>query len=440
MDLAFHCAPRFDYARAQHELQITEHGAVFSTPASHAHPARGSGPRAARPRRPCRASVRANETIGVVLEAGVTAAPPRPVTEAEVQQLLRRHRPLLATLAPAVHLPWSLARDGRPLGDDSQAHDLCANGGDRWLRRPRRCPSSSAASATGTTATRGSATARTRSVRCWRSASKRKPSAFLVWLRDRIEEQVGTSIRTAQDHVPRRRLFRPHTRRHSTTSRATAARDRYGSATAPPTSSSSTSTVKRSTPSARLTARVTGSAMPAGRPSPDRRTGSRTNWDQPDEGIWETRGGRSDFIYGRVMSWVALDGRCDWPRARAAGALGSLEGGARRESTSRCSPRAGVPPTGVRPVLRRRRPRRVAPGDADHRLRRAQRPEVAVDARCHRARPGLRQPRVPLRPRARLRTACAVPKAPSRSAPSGTSTPWPGRAAGQGALRLSKRC
>jgi GH15 family glucan-1,4-alpha-glucosidase len=31
------------------------------------------------------------------------------------------------------------------------------------------------------------------------------------------------------------------------------------------------------------------------------------NWDQPDEGIWETRGGRQDFTYGRVMSWVAFD-------------------------------------------------------------------------------------------------------------------------------------
>jgi GH15 family glucan-1,4-alpha-glucosidase len=31
------------------------------------------------------------------------------------------------------------------------------------------------------------------------------------------------------------------------------------------------------------------------------------NWDQPDEGIWETRGGRQDFTYGRLMNWVALD-------------------------------------------------------------------------------------------------------------------------------------
>jgi GH15 family glucan-1,4-alpha-glucosidase len=31
------------------------------------------------------------------------------------------------------------------------------------------------------------------------------------------------------------------------------------------------------------------------------------HWDEPDEGIWETRGGRQNFTYGRVMNWVALD-------------------------------------------------------------------------------------------------------------------------------------
>jgi GH15 family glucan-1,4-alpha-glucosidase len=31
------------------------------------------------------------------------------------------------------------------------------------------------------------------------------------------------------------------------------------------------------------------------------------NWDRPEEGIWETRGGRKDFTYGRFMSWVAFD-------------------------------------------------------------------------------------------------------------------------------------
>jgi GH15 family glucan-1,4-alpha-glucosidase len=41
------------------------------------------------------------------------------------------------------------------------------------------------------------------------------------------------------------------------------------------------------------------------------------HWDQPEEGIWETRGGREEFTYGRLMSWVALD-----RMIRLAGVLG----------------------------------------------------------------------------------------------------------------------
>jgi GH15 family glucan-1,4-alpha-glucosidase len=31
------------------------------------------------------------------------------------------------------------------------------------------------------------------------------------------------------------------------------------------------------------------------------------NWNQPDEGIWEVRGGKQHFVDSRVMCWVALD-------------------------------------------------------------------------------------------------------------------------------------
>jgi GH15 family glucan-1,4-alpha-glucosidase len=31
------------------------------------------------------------------------------------------------------------------------------------------------------------------------------------------------------------------------------------------------------------------------------------HWDSPDEGIWETRGGQKDFVYSRLMCWVAFD-------------------------------------------------------------------------------------------------------------------------------------
>ena len=31
------------------------------------------------------------------------------------------------------------------------------------------------------------------------------------------------------------------------------------------------------------------------------------NWQRPDEGIWEVRGGRREFVHSRMMCWVAFD-------------------------------------------------------------------------------------------------------------------------------------
>jgi GH15 family glucan-1,4-alpha-glucosidase len=30
-------------------------------------------------------------------------------------------------------------------------------------------------------------------------------------------------------------------------------------------------------------------------------------WEQPDEGIWEVRGGRQQFVHSKVMAWVGVD-------------------------------------------------------------------------------------------------------------------------------------
>src|SRR5690606_31383753 len=30
-------------------------------------------------------------------------------------------------------------------------------------------------------------------------------------------------------------------------------------------------------------------------------------WREPDEGIWEVRGGRKHFVFSKVMAWVAFD-------------------------------------------------------------------------------------------------------------------------------------
>ena len=40
------------------------------------------------------------------------------------------------------------------------------------------------------------------------------------------------------------------------------------------------------------------------------------HWDQADEGIWETRGGQKDFTYSRLMCWVALERSIRMNRAR----------------------------------------------------------------------------------------------------------------------------
>jgi GH15 family glucan-1,4-alpha-glucosidase len=47
------------------------------------------------------------------------------------------------------------------------------------------------------------------------------------------------------------------------------------------------------------------------------------HWDQPDEGVWETRGGQQDFVYGRINSWTAFDRGIRF--AREHGRPGSVE-------------------------------------------------------------------------------------------------------------------
>src|SRR5947207_16015943 len=33
----------------------------------------------------------------------------------------------------------------------------------------------------------------------------------------------------------------------------------------------------------------------------------KKNWQRPDEGIWEVRGGAREFLHSRLMCWVAFD-------------------------------------------------------------------------------------------------------------------------------------
>ncbi len=208
----------------------------------------------------------------------------------EMIEVFRRHGRVLEGMAAQVHVPGSVAGGRRPLGDDAEAHDLRA---DRRARRGARrpvCPSRWAASATGTTATPGSATPRSPSMPSSGSGTPRR--------RPRSASGCGTRwSRTSPPASPLHLMYRvdgssdlnEETLDHFEGYRG---RRRCGSATAPPISSSSTSTARP----------WTRSGSPTGRA---RAIGDRgwndivhmidwlcEHWDQPDEGIWETRGGR----------------------------------------------------------------------------------------------------------------------------------------------------
>ena len=134
-------------------------------------------------------------------------------------------------------------------------------------------------------------------------------------------------------------------RSRSTTSRATGARGRCASATAPPTSCSWTSTARRCSRCSQVGAhRDRRSAIAGWKDIDPHHRLAGDNWDQPDEGIWETRGGRRDFTYGRVMSLGRARPRASAWRASWVGRP-TWRAGPRRatRSTSRSSSAAGTP-------------------------------------------------------------------------------------------------
>ena len=95
---------------------------------------------------------------------------------------------LLATLGRALLLSGPLARDGEPVGAHPQAPDLAAT---RLASSPRPTfglPEAVAGHGTGTTATRGSATHRSRSTALMRLGYTDEAAAFMRWVEARCEE------------------------------------------------------------------------------------------------------------------------------------------------------------------------------------------------------------------------------------------------------------
>jgi GH15 family glucan-1,4-alpha-glucosidase len=313
MAFAITIAPRFDYGREPHEVRLTENGAVLQGPdtAVTAHLVREpDDERTARIRvddGDVHAEVRlvAGEVRGLVLETG-TAGPPRRVGVAEVRRLLDetvafwgrwlgrstyrgRWREAMNRSAITLKL-MTYAPTGALIAAPTAALPEQIGGERNWDYRYTwvRDASFSVYSLLGLGLTDEAA-------------------AFGRWLRDRVEEATdknGGGPLKVMYRVDGSSDLTEETLDHWTGYRGSAP-VRIGNGA-----------------SDQLQLDIYGEALDSmyvadqhGLPSGhqgwtrlcDLLDWVTDNWDQPEEGIWETRGGRQDFTYGRLMCWVALD-------------------------------------------------------------------------------------------------------------------------------------
>ena len=113
------------------------------------------------------------------------------------------------------------------------------------------------------------------------------------------------------------------------------------------------------------------------------------NWRQPDEGIWEVRGGRQEFLYSRVLCWAAVDRAVRLAAAAVLPvALGAVARHARRDLPRHLRALLEPEPEGVRAVSGLHHARCLGPAHASHQVHLAHRRALALHVPRHRAEPG----------------------------------------------------
>ena len=305
--LLVQCRPAFDYGRQPHELQLAIGGANFysnttrfSLATDVALKPDGSG----------------GVTAEFVLEEGQSqtfifqhdgesAPPSTPIFRTRSQGTVRAHRKILARLASPVHLPRPLARARRTLGSRPKTPHLRTDG--RYRRRPHNQPP--------------------RSHR--RFAQLGLP--FYLDPRRRLQRLRLGAPRLHRGSRRLRELVAALRRQASTTGsvQLPTVFTIYGEPLPPEESLDHWEGYMGSAPvrignaaSDQYQSDIYGELMDSlylynkyvGPIAYDFWVSIRhrldwicDNWQKVDEGIWEVRSGRQDFVYSKLMNWVALD-------------------------------------------------------------------------------------------------------------------------------------
>jgi GH15 family glucan-1,4-alpha-glucosidase len=304
MRFVLECAPRFDYGRAAHELEVTDGGAVFRS--SNLNLTLHSAVRLERQGNDVRGEVivREGEVAGVVLESA-SETPPRALESHEIQDMLMattngwrswlnrstyvgRWREIVQRSAMTLRL-MIYAPTGAPIAAPTAGLPELVGGERNWDYRFTwvRDGSFSIYALLGL-------------------GYMEEALRFAQWLGDRVVEQAGT------DSGPLKIMYKVD---GGTDLKEEVLEHFEGYMGSRP--------VRIGNGAAdQLQLDIYGEALDAlfqadqggiRIPHPgwvklrSIMDWLASNWDQPDEGIWETRGGRKDFTYGRLMSWVALD-------------------------------------------------------------------------------------------------------------------------------------